>query len=504
MRRFGVARNELGNRPFSTIVPPTGTRAGAVLERLYAPSQPSLVPVGHNDDFKIRGGGIHRRARPGIPPGGSDLHGQTGVNAAEAELTMRLASIAPVREAARPRLVELLQQVDPRAYGALLAERGLLSLLGSRAIGLAPEAVDDAVRAHVESERREARLRALTLDTTLRRVVKALEEAGVATLPIKGTTLADRVHGDPGLRPTTDVDVLVSRARIRSAVEALCALGYPAPDDPVWTGGLPEMHYTFGHGDAAAPRVELHWRVHPSERSFSEELLRAATEAPDGLRRADPAHEFALLLVIYARDGLYGPRLVADIAEWWDRFGDQVAPGALDGVVARNPALRRSIVAALECLRRFVGVHASRVLTYAAADRSTRRAVALADPFIADEDADVFATVMLIDALLSMGRQKMGFLRRYYVQPLPFVRSTYGLRDAPTALVACRNALHAAGTVVKASPRMIRAARRSPARPMLLDEFPTGRSGDSASGRCWGEADPWRRGRSSVKRRSGS
>jgi hypothetical protein len=97
---------------------------------------------------------------PGIPPGRSDLHPQTGVNAAEAELTMRLASIAPVREAARPRLVELLQQVDIRAYTALLAERRLLSLLGSRAIGLAPGVADDVLRSRVEGARREARLRA--------------------------------------------------------------------------------------------------------------------------------------------------------------------------------------------------------------------------------------------------------------------------------------------------------------------------------------------------------
>ena len=140
------------------------------------------------------------------------------------------------------------------------------------------------------------------------------------------------------------------------------------------------MHYTFVGGDAAAPRVELHWRVHWSERGFSDELLRTAADERDGLRRADPVHEFALLLLIFARDGLYGPRLVTDIAAWWDGLGDRVTPGALDGIVARNPALRRSLVAALECLHRFVGVRASRCLTDAAADRSTLRAVALADP----------------------------------------------------------------------------------------------------------------------------
>jgi hypothetical protein len=185
--------------------------------------------MGHDDDFKIHRRGINGRAPPGIPPDCLELQRRTGMNAAEAELMMRLVSIARAREAPRPRLVELLQQVGSRAYTALLAERGLLSLLGSRAIALAPGAADGALRSGVELERREARLRALMLDATLRRIVEALEEAGIPTLPLKGTVLADRVHRDTRLRPTTDVDVLVPRARIGSAIETVRPLGYPAP-----------------------------------------------------------------------------------------------------------------------------------------------------------------------------------------------------------------------------------------------------------------------------------
>jgi hypothetical protein len=78
---------------------------------------------------------------------------------------------------------------------------------------------------------------------------------------------------------------------------------------------------------------------------------------------------------------------------------------------------------------------------------------------------------MLIDALLSMGREKLGFLQRYYLQPLPCVRSTYGLREASTAVVIGRSALHFIGHLIKKSPRMIRAASRSPRRPMLRGDF---------------------------------
>jgi hypothetical protein len=147
------------------------------------------------------------------------------------------------------------------------------------------------------------------------------------------------------------------------------------------------------------------------------------------------------------------------------------ADRALDSIVGRNPALRRSPVAALECLRRFVGVRARHVLTDAAPDRSTRRVVGLADPLRADEDFDVEATIMLIDALLSTGREKFGFLQRYYLQPMPYVRSSYGLREASTAVVVGRSALPFIGHLIKKSPRMIRAASRSPRRPTLKGDF---------------------------------
>jgi hypothetical protein len=395
------------------------------------------------------------------------------VNAVEAELMTRLASTAAVREAARPRLARLLRSVDTDEFTALLAERGLLGLLGSRAIELAPDAADELLRARVDAAKREGRLRAMALDVTLRKVAPALEDSGIPTLPLKGTTLADRVYGDTGLRPTMDVDILVPLGRFGPAVETLRALGYPPPRDPPWTDGLPELHYTFERGGAVPARVELHWRIHPSERGFSDELLLASAEAPDGLRRAEPAHELALLLLIYARDGLHGPRLATDVAAWWDRFGHRLASGALDGIAARHPSLRRSLVAALVSLERFLGVQARGVLTDATPDRSTRWALTLADPLHADEDADLAATFMIIDALLSVGRDKLGFVRRYFLQPLRHARSAYDLDEAPTAVVALWSAAHGVASLVKKTPRMIRTAVRARRRPTLLHDFPT-------------------------------
>ena len=380
------------------------------------------------------------------------------MNAVEAELTARLASPAAARAAARGRVEDLLRRVDSAVYTARLAERGLLVLLGSRAIEMAPEAVDELLRARVQAGLRQTHLQSLPLEMTLRRAVGALEDRGIPALPLKGTTLADRLYSDVGMRPTTDVDLLVPRAQILEAVGTLMELGYPAPDDAPWTDGLPELHYRLEGDDAAMARVELHWRVHWSEREFSEEALRTATVGQDGLRRAEPAHELALLLLFFARDGLHAPRLAADIATWWDKLGDRVGPGPLDGIAARHPSLRRSLVAALASLERSVGVPARAVLTDMAADRSTRFAIALADPLRLDATADVFATLMLVDALLCTGRDKLGFFRRYVLQPLPYVRRSYDMRDAPVLAVAGRGAVHGAGTLIKRLPRMIRVA----------------------------------------------
>ena len=68
---------------------------------------------------------------------------------------------------------------------------------------------------------------------------------------------------------------------------------------------------------------------------------------------------------------------------------------------------------------------------------------------------------MLTDASLATGRAKLGFLRRYVVQPRPFVRSAYDLEDAPAAIVTGRITLHAVRFVLRKLPRILRAEARS-------------------------------------------
>ena len=194
------------------------------------------------------------------------------MNAVEAELTILLASVAARREAARDRIAELARRIDGPMYAARLDERGVLALLGTRLLALAPDAADELLRARVDAVTRDARIRALALELTLRQVSAALAEAGVRALPIKGLTFAERIYGDAGLRPATDVDVLVPRAQLARAVAVLRELGYGAPTDPLWAGGLPELHHRLA-GPYGAPRVEVHWRTHWAEDGLSEDAI---------------------------------------------------------------------------------------------------------------------------------------------------------------------------------------------------------------------------------------
>ncbi len=109
----------------------------------------------------------------------------------------------------------------------------------------------------------------------LRATLDALGNAGVAAIPLKGPALAEHLYGQPGLRPFTDLDILVRRGDVSAALGVLASLGYRHLGD-----GRPLEHELaeaagacFVHeGPEPGLPVDLHW-----------ELL-----APPGVMRRSP------------------------------------------------------------------------------------------------------------------------------------------------------------------------------------------------------------------------
>lgn len=77
---------------------------------------------------------------------------------------------------------------------------------------------------------------------------------------LKGLALADGLYEDPGLRPSTDLDLLIADADFTAAIEVLSALGWQAE------GGRPDRFHRGDRHDVElmrrkAPMVELHFRA---------------------------------------------------------------------------------------------------------------------------------------------------------------------------------------------------------------------------------------------------
>ena len=106
----------------------------------------------------------------------------------------------------------------------------------------------------------------LYLTSELLRVCALLKERGIETVPLKGPALASQIYGDLGLRPFSDIDLLVRREQINPAESAVRELGY----EPEFT--IPSQHreqwlhqqceLTFRRSGSI--RLELHWDIaHP-------------------------------------------------------------------------------------------------------------------------------------------------------------------------------------------------------------------------------------------------
>lgn len=102
--------------------------------------------------------------------------------------------------------------------------------------GLSPWLHRQLTRAEADVPVNAARqLKSLTLrhreanrirDRALTGILQALAERGVEVLVLKGAALAHLVYDPPGLRPMSDVDILVAPDRLEDAAEAVRSLGY--------------------------------------------------------------------------------------------------------------------------------------------------------------------------------------------------------------------------------------------------------------------------------------
>jgi len=336
-------------------------------------------------------------------------------NALEHEVILHLVGTARRREGSRRRVVELLPLLDPDVLAAELVARRLLPLVVDRLESLAPGLVPPLLAAKALALRSDWRRRGAVQLALTSRLTAGLAAEGIPAASFKGQALTYTAFGDLGLRSSADIDLLVPSERLAPARRHLEAQGFGRTVDPPFCGDLPKYHSSLPGAPLGLPEVDLHWRVHwYDDGSFARAAVERSTVTPDGLRRLSPSDELAVLLLLFARDGLSGLRAPADLAAWWDSLGSELDQGFLDPVMYSHPALRRALLAAAAAAERLVGLPAERLFTRGwQMSARTRTASRMANWTDDGTPKRRTANETLVDLLLTPPAQAMAYARHH-------------------------------------------------------------------------------------------
>ncbi|HET7134077.1 MAG TPA: nucleotidyltransferase family protein [Gammaproteobacteria bacterium] len=102
----------------------------------------------------------------------------------------------------------------------------------------------------------------------LGRILALFDSAGIRALAYKGPTLALRAYAELALREFGDLDILVPRAQVQRARDALCAAGYVReyPLEPAIEEAFLDsqaQYHLVVRAPGEGPLVELHWKSDP-------------------------------------------------------------------------------------------------------------------------------------------------------------------------------------------------------------------------------------------------
>ena len=161
-----------------------------------------------------------------------------------------------------------------------------------------------------------AAARRLTLEGTAARVVRAMREAGVRCLLLKGPTLSDLYDG---VRQYSDIDLLVAPETMRAAEDALRGLGFVLRDDDPhsriwWRQGVDvDLHSALVGVQVDSARL---WEVLGGET----ELFAVGDEKVEVLN----ARARALHVVLHAaQHGLQEPKPREDLTRALERIPEE-------------------------------------------------------------------------------------------------------------------------------------------------------------------------------------
>jgi hypothetical protein len=170
----------------------------------------------------------------------------------------------------------------------------------------------------------------------LRDILTAYNAAGIPALVLKGAALSHLVYPESGLRPMSDLDILVPKSEARRAQSLLAGLGFDTHLPP--NGALPDKHMAHAvlHIEGLSVIVEVHHNLFSKAAPVSMEMdnLTAAplpfSLKPDGFTAHTLGYEdmlWHICLQLCLVNALFAsPRLIwiADIVSFAERFAAEI------------------------------------------------------------------------------------------------------------------------------------------------------------------------------------
>jgi hypothetical protein len=126
--------------------------------------------------------------------------------------------------------------------------------------------VPEGIQARIKGMRLQQTVRALGQVAELSRIAGACAGAGVDLIPLKGVALSQELYGDPTVRNSGDLDILVRADDVAACHELLAALGYRHALAFHGLGVrqqrhiLDSLHHHEYVNDKTGLHLELHWR----------------------------------------------------------------------------------------------------------------------------------------------------------------------------------------------------------------------------------------------------
>lgn len=102
--------------------------------------------------------------------------------------------------------------------------------------------------------------RNIRLYQELKGILRKLKESNIKVILLKGAFLAEKVYANIGLRPMTDMDLLIHQEDLEPAIALMKGLGY-TPERPYWSEVDGELHFHAPMMVKNGKFLELHWNL---------------------------------------------------------------------------------------------------------------------------------------------------------------------------------------------------------------------------------------------------